>query len=49
MPTNSRYAWMQSCPAVRFGDLDLAHARVQGFHLLHDVSDEVGEHIHRFA
>ena len=40
---------MQSCPAQRLGDLDLAHTGAQGFQTLHNVADEVREYIYRFA
>ena len=48
-PSNRRYPKMQSCPAKRLSNLDLAHAGVQGFQTLYDVADEVRKLIHRFA
>jgi len=40
---------MQSRPAQRLGNLDLAHAGVQSFQTLYDVADEVREFIYRFT
>jgi len=48
-PSNRRYSQMQSCPAQRLGDFDLAHGGAEGFQTLHEVADEVRELIHRLA
>ncbi len=48
-PSNRRDPQMQSCPAQRLGDLDLAHGGAQDFQTLHDVADEVRELIHRLT
>jgi len=45
-PSHRRYPQMQSCPAERLGDLDLAHAGAWGFQTLHDVSYKVRELIY---
>jgi len=40
---------MQSCPAQRLGNLDLAHGGAQDFKTLHNVADEVREFNYRLA
>ena len=48
-PSNRRDPQVQSCPAQRLGDLDLAHVGALGFQPLHDVADKIRELIHWLA
>ena len=48
-PSNRRDPQVQSCPAQRLGDLDLAHGGAQGFKTLRNVADEVRELVHRLT